>query len=190
MVFQNTPNTEETPWEMNTYIPEMKALWMAEKHHLNPTQHLHAARRYRCAIRCAGRNTSARRSTVSAWTPRSCSPRWPRWAMSTSKKFSAASARYSMFHMNNQVLHLANQGVTINQIHNVYEVPKEACRRNGSAGVITAGHTTAVASFSAISDSGIAIRQLHSVVAKRFCTALRRDDGRRRQDPRPQPGAA
>jgi hypothetical protein len=26
--------------------------------------------------------------------------------------------------MNNQVLHLANQGVTINQIHNVYQVPK------------------------------------------------------------------
>ncbi len=26
-------------------------------------------------------------------------------------------------HMNNQVLHLANQGVTINQIHNVYELP-------------------------------------------------------------------
>ena len=27
-------------------------------------------------------------------------------------------------HMNNQVLHLANQGVTINEIHNVYELPK------------------------------------------------------------------
>jgi alkyl sulfatase BDS1-like metallo-beta-lactamase superfamily hydrolase len=27
-------------------------------------------------------------------------------------------------HLNNQVLHLANQGVTINQIHNVYEPPK------------------------------------------------------------------
>jgi alkyl sulfatase BDS1-like metallo-beta-lactamase superfamily hydrolase len=26
--------------------------------------------------------------------------------------------------MNNQVLHLANQGVTINEIHNVYELPK------------------------------------------------------------------
>jgi alkyl sulfatase BDS1-like metallo-beta-lactamase superfamily hydrolase len=26
--------------------------------------------------------------------------------------------------MNNQVLHLANQGVTINEVHNVYEVPK------------------------------------------------------------------
>ena len=29
MVFQDTPNTE-APTEMNTYIPEMKALWMAE----------------------------------------------------------------------------------------------------------------------------------------------------------------
>ena len=29
MIFQNTPNTE-APREMNTYIPEMKALWMAE----------------------------------------------------------------------------------------------------------------------------------------------------------------
>ena len=26
--------------------------------------------------------------------------------------------------MNNEVLHFANQGVTINEIHNVYEVPK------------------------------------------------------------------
>src|SRR5215475_1037310 len=34
---------------------------------------------------------------------------WPRWGNDR---------------MNNQVLHLANQGVTINQIHNVYEVPK------------------------------------------------------------------
>ena len=29
MVFQNTPDTE-APREMNTYIPGMKALWMAE----------------------------------------------------------------------------------------------------------------------------------------------------------------
>jgi alkyl sulfatase BDS1-like metallo-beta-lactamase superfamily hydrolase len=29
MVFQSTPNTE-APREMNTYIPERKALWMAE----------------------------------------------------------------------------------------------------------------------------------------------------------------
>jgi alkyl sulfatase BDS1-like metallo-beta-lactamase superfamily hydrolase len=36
MVFQNTPNTE-APREMNTYLPEMKALWMAE----NVTSVLH-----------------------------------------------------------------------------------------------------------------------------------------------------
>jgi len=29
MIFQNTPGTE-APSEMNTYIPDMKALWMAE----------------------------------------------------------------------------------------------------------------------------------------------------------------
>ena len=29
MIFQNTPNTE-APSEMNTYLPDMKALWMAE----------------------------------------------------------------------------------------------------------------------------------------------------------------
>jgi alkyl sulfatase BDS1-like metallo-beta-lactamase superfamily hydrolase len=29
MVFQNTPNTE-APTEMNTYIPGMKVLWIAE----------------------------------------------------------------------------------------------------------------------------------------------------------------
>lgn len=29
MIFQNTPGTE-APSEMNTYIPSMKALWMAE----------------------------------------------------------------------------------------------------------------------------------------------------------------
>ena len=36
MIFQNTPNTE-APREMNTYIPDMKALWMAE----NVTATLH-----------------------------------------------------------------------------------------------------------------------------------------------------
>jgi len=71
MVFQNTPNTE-APREMNTYIPDMKALWMAE----NVIASLHnicGARR--SAIRCAGRNISPTRSTASASRPRSCSRR-------------------------------------------------------------------------------------------------------------------
>src|SRR4051794_23218900 len=42
MIFQNTPNTE-APREMNTYIPELKALWMAENviaslHNLHPSR--------------------------------------------------------------------------------------------------------------------------------------------------------
>jgi hypothetical protein len=40
MIFQNTPNTD-APREMNTYIPGMKALWMAE----NVTSTLHNTRR-------------------------------------------------------------------------------------------------------------------------------------------------
>ena len=56
--------------------------------------------------------------------------------------------------MNNQVLHLANQGVTINEIHNVYEVPR-VCRASGSAGAITVLlNTTAVVSSNATSAFG------------------------------------
>ena len=44
MIFQNTPNTE-APSEMNTYIPGMKALWMAENVSRHAAQYLHAPRR-------------------------------------------------------------------------------------------------------------------------------------------------
>ena len=48
---------------------------------------------------------------------------WPRWGNDRIQEVLRAQ-RDLYAHMNNQVLHLANQGVTINQIHNVYEVPK------------------------------------------------------------------
>ena len=48
---------------------------------------------------------------------------WPRWGNDRIQEV-LRSQRDLYAHMNNQVLHLANQGVTINQIHNVYEVPK------------------------------------------------------------------
>jgi alkyl sulfatase BDS1-like metallo-beta-lactamase superfamily hydrolase len=48
---------------------------------------------------------------------------WPRWGKDRIQDVLRAQ-RDLYAHMNNQVLHLANQGVTINQIHNVYEVPK------------------------------------------------------------------
>jgi alkyl sulfatase BDS1-like metallo-beta-lactamase superfamily hydrolase len=48
---------------------------------------------------------------------------WPRWGNERIQEV-LRGQRDLYAHMNNQVLHLANQGVTINEIHNVYEVPK------------------------------------------------------------------
>ena len=48
---------------------------------------------------------------------------WPRWGNERVQEV-LRGQRDIYANMNNQVLHFANQGVTINQIHNVYEVPK------------------------------------------------------------------
>jgi alkyl sulfatase BDS1-like metallo-beta-lactamase superfamily hydrolase len=47
---------------------------------------------------------------------------WPRWGNDRIQEVLRAQ-RDLYANMNNQVLHFANQGVTINEIHNVYEVP-------------------------------------------------------------------
>jgi alkyl sulfatase BDS1-like metallo-beta-lactamase superfamily hydrolase len=49
---------------------------------------------------------------------------WPRWGNERIQEVLRAQ-RDLYANMNNQVLHLANQGVTINQVHNVYELPKD-----------------------------------------------------------------
>jgi alkyl sulfatase BDS1-like metallo-beta-lactamase superfamily hydrolase len=48
---------------------------------------------------------------------------WPRWGNERIQEV-LRGQRDAYAHLNNQVLHYANQGVTINQIHNVYEVPE------------------------------------------------------------------
>lgn len=48
---------------------------------------------------------------------------WPRWGNERIQEV-LKGQRDAYAHLNNQVLHYANQGVTINQIHNVYRVPK------------------------------------------------------------------
>jgi alkyl sulfatase BDS1-like metallo-beta-lactamase superfamily hydrolase len=48
---------------------------------------------------------------------------WPRWGNQRIQQV-LRDTRDAYAHLNNQVLHHANQGVTINQIHNVYEVPQ------------------------------------------------------------------
>jgi alkyl sulfatase BDS1-like metallo-beta-lactamase superfamily hydrolase len=123
MVFQDTPNTE-APTEMNTYIPEMKALWMAE----NVIASLHNIYTLRGAPVRDPLNwskyigESLHRFGVEAEVM-FASHHWPRWGNDRIQEVLRAQ-RDLYAHMNNQVLHLANQGVTINEIHNVYEVPK------------------------------------------------------------------
>ena len=48
---------------------------------------------------------------------------WPRWGNERIQEV-MRSQRDTYANLNNGVLHLANQGVTINQIHNVYQVPE------------------------------------------------------------------
>jgi alkyl sulfatase BDS1-like metallo-beta-lactamase superfamily hydrolase len=123
MVFQNTPNTE-APREMNTYIPEMKALWMAE----NVTATIHNIYTLRGTLIRDPLNWSKyiaealHRFGVEAEVM-FASHHWPRWGNARIQEILRAQ-RDAYAHINNQVLHLANQGVTINEIHNVYEVPK------------------------------------------------------------------
>ncbi|MFN3889544.1 MAG: alkyl/aryl-sulfatase [Beijerinckiaceae bacterium] len=123
MVFQNTPNTE-APSEMNTWIPGMKALWMAEN--VNATLHnIYTLRGapVRDPLRWSKYiNEALYRFGVHA-DVMFASHHWPRWGNARVQEV-LRGQRDLYANMNNQVLHLANQGVTINEIHNVYTVPK------------------------------------------------------------------
>ena len=95
MVFQNTPNTE-APREMNTYIPEMKALWMAE----NVIASLHNI--YTLRRRAGARSVELvkiywrRHSSVSV--PEAevmfASHHWPRWGNREDSGSSPRPARF------------------------------------------------------------------------------------------------
>lgn len=123
MIFQNTPNTE-APREMNTYFPDMKALWMAE----NVTATLHNIYTLRGApvrdplLWSKYINESLHRFGTEAEVM-FASHHWPRWGNERIQEV-LRDQRDLYAHMNNQVLHLANQGVTINQVHNDYQLPQ------------------------------------------------------------------
>ncbi|MFM8745618.1 MAG: alkyl/aryl-sulfatase [Aestuariivirga sp.] len=122
MIFQNTPNTE-APREMNTYFPDMKALWMAE----NVTATLHNIYTLRGAqvrdpLRWSKYIAEALYRFGIEAEVMFASHHWPRWGNARIQEV-LRDQRDLYAHMNNQVLHLANQGVTINQIHNVYRLP-------------------------------------------------------------------
>ena len=123
MVFQNTPGTE-APAEMNTYFPEWKAFWAAE----NITGTVHNIYTLRGAlVRDAlawskGINEAIYRFGQEA-DVMFASHSWPRWGNDRVQEVMRAQ-RDIYANLNNEVLHLANQGVTINEIHNVYHPPQ------------------------------------------------------------------
>ncbi len=128
MIFQNTPNTE-APREMNTYIPDMKALWMAE----NVVASLHNIYTLRGAqVRDPLNWSKYIAETLYLYGQEAevmfASHHWPRWGNARIQEVLRAQ-RDLCAHMNNQVLHLVNQGVTINQIHNVYALPDSLLRQ-------------------------------------------------------------
>jgi alkyl sulfatase BDS1-like metallo-beta-lactamase superfamily hydrolase len=123
MIFHNTPGTE-APAEMNTYLPDLRALWMAE----NVTGTIHNIYTLRGAL---VRDALAWSKYINDAIYRFgfdaevmfASHSWPRWG--NERVLEVLRGQRDMYaHLNNQVLHLANKGVTINQIHNVYEPPQ------------------------------------------------------------------
>ena len=123
MEFQNTPGTE-APAEMNTWFPELKAFWAAE----NIVATIHNIYTLRGAlVRDALEWSKQINVALYKYGQQAevmfASHSWPRWGNERIQEV-MRSQRDTYANLNNGVLHLANQGVTINQVHNVYEVPK------------------------------------------------------------------
>ena len=123
MVFQNTPGTE-APAEMNTYFPQFKAFWAAENicgtiHNIYTLRGalvrdpLEWSKKVNEALYRFGQEAEVIFASHS----------WPRWGNARIQEV-MRTQRDAYANLNNDVLHLANQGVTINEIHNVYRSPK------------------------------------------------------------------
>lgn len=122
MVFQNTPGTE-APAEMNTYFPDMKAFWAAE----NITGTIHNIYTLRGAlVRDALEWSKQINKALYLFGQEAevmfASHSWPRWGNERIQEV-MKSQRDTYANLNNGVLNLANKGVTISEMHNVYEVP-------------------------------------------------------------------
>jgi len=123
MVFQNVPDTE-APVEMNTYFPQFKTLWSSEL----VTGTIHNIYTLRgAAVRDALNWSKEINNTLWKFGQEAevmfASHSWPRWGNDRIQEV-LRTQRDAYANLNNQALHYANQGVTINEIHNVYQVPK------------------------------------------------------------------
>ncbi|MFS2125930.1 alkyl/aryl-sulfatase [Pseudomonas sp. Pseusp97] len=124
VTFQNTPGTE-SPAEMNVWLPQHKALLMAE----NVTATLHNLYTLRGAetrdplgwskyINEALHQFGEKAEVMFAVH------NWPRWGHEDIVR-TLEKQRDMYGYLNDQTLHLANNGVTINQIHERLKVPPE-----------------------------------------------------------------
>ena len=122
MVFINTPGGE-SPAEMNTYFPKDKAFWAAE----NVIGTMHNVYTLRGA---AARDALAWSKFINemlyGYGQQAeiifASHSWPRWGNEEIQIY-LKKQRDMYAYLHNETLHLANQGVTINEIHNEISVP-------------------------------------------------------------------
>lgn len=122
MVFHNTPGTE-APAEMNTWFPQFKAFWAAE----NVTGTIHNIYTLRGALVRDALVWSKKINEALYLFGREAevmfaSHSWPRWGNRRIQEVMRVQ-RDVYANLNNAVLHAANQGVTINEVHNVYRLP-------------------------------------------------------------------
>jgi alkyl sulfatase BDS1-like metallo-beta-lactamase superfamily hydrolase len=123
MVFQNSPDTE-APVQLNTYFPQFKAYWSAEIV-TNTIHNIYTTRgaAVRNAINWSKEINEALYKFGVEVEVMFASHSWPRWGNDRIQEVLRIQ-RDAYANLNNQTLHYVNQGVTINEIHNVYEVPK------------------------------------------------------------------
>ncbi|MBE1286644.1 MAG: MBL fold metallo-hydrolase [Alteromonadaceae bacterium] len=122
MVFINTPGGE-SPAEMNTYFPKDKAFWAAE----NVIGTMHNVYTLRgAAARDALVWSKFINEMLYGYGQQAeiifASHSWPRWGNEEIQIY-LKKQRDMYAYLHNETLHLANQGVTINEIHNEISVP-------------------------------------------------------------------
>ncbi|MGB8302138.1 MAG: alkyl sulfatase dimerization domain-containing protein, partial [Azonexus sp.] len=122
MVFQNTPDTE-APVEMNTWFPQFKAFWAAE----NITGTIHniytpRGAPVRNALNWSKQINNALWKFGQEAEVMFASHSWPRWGNARIQEVMRIQ-RDTYANLNNQSLHYANLGVTVNEIQNVYKLP-------------------------------------------------------------------
>ena len=190
MIFQNTPNTE-APREMNTYIPEMKALWMAE----NVIASLHNIYTLRGAPVRDPLNWSKYigealyRFGLEAEVM-FASHHWPRWGNERIQE--VLRGQRDLYAQHEQ------PGAALRQPGRDHQRDPQRLRGpEEPAGQVVLPRLSRLAAAQQPRRHPALPRVLglqpddpHSAVAERLRAALRGDDGRRGEDPRPRPGTA